>query len=154
MLKHRKRKRDKIWCREHFLLRETRGEYHRTFLHLRDNPDEELFFNYTRMTYRTYDALKSLVLEHLQSGQTNYRSSIEAEQKLIITLRLVLINFDNVVLYVIRLSICIGLLHLSDKIRQISCNRNRLLYLQYIYYYLLIRNRFRLHISFIKRCTH
>ena len=80
LLKKRKRKRDKIWCREHFLLREMRGEYHRTFLYLRDNPDVQLFFNYTRMSYRTYDALKSLVLEHLQSGQTNYRNSIEQKK--------------------------------------------------------------------------
>ena len=98
LLRRRKRKRHIIWSREHFLLRETRGEFHRTFRSLLDNPDEELFFNYTRMSYRTYDALKILVLEHLQPGQTNWRKSIEAEQKLIITLRLVLINLDNVVL--------------------------------------------------------
>ncbi|KAL8575909.1 hypothetical protein ACOMHN_027307 [Nucella lapillus] len=71
LLRRRKRKRHR---------RETRGEFHRTFRYLLDNPDEELFFNYTRMSYRTYDALKTLVLKHLQPGQTDWRKSIEAEQ--------------------------------------------------------------------------
>ncbi|GFS24924.1 hypothetical protein ElyMa_005169900 [Elysia marginata] len=85
--RRRKRKRQSIWCREHFLLRESRGEFQRTFLHLLDNPDEELFFNYTRMSYSTYNALKSLVLELLKPDHSNWRKSISAEEKLIITLR-------------------------------------------------------------------
>ena len=64
--RRRKRKRQRIWCREHFLLRESRGEFQRTFRHLLENHDEELFFNYTRMSYSTYNALKSLVLERLK----------------------------------------------------------------------------------------
>ncbi|GFR93677.1 hypothetical protein ElyMa_006231700 [Elysia marginata] len=85
--RRRKRKRQSIWCREHFLLRESREESQHTFLHLLDNPDEELFFNYTRMSYSTYNALKSLVLELLKLDHSNWRKSISAEEKLIITLR-------------------------------------------------------------------
>lgn len=87
--RRRKRKRHLMWCRDHFLLRESRGEFHRTFRHLLENPDEELFFNYTRMSYRTYNALKSLVLERLKPDHSNWRKSIAAEEKLIVTLRLV-----------------------------------------------------------------
>ncbi|GFR96646.1 endonuclease-reverse transcriptase [Elysia marginata] len=85
--RRRKRKRQSIWCREYFLLRESRGEFQRTILHPLDNPDGELFFNYTRMSYSTYNALKSLVLELLKPDRSNWRKSISAEEKLIITLR-------------------------------------------------------------------
>ena len=72
------------------MLRESRGEFPRTFQHLVDNPDEELFFNYKRMSYNTYNTLKSLVLERLKPHHSNWRKPIEAEEKLIITLR-----YDN-----------------------------------------------------------
>ncbi|GFR92381.1 hypothetical protein ElyMa_002616800 [Elysia marginata] len=93
--RRRKRKRQSIWLREHFLLRESRGEFQRTFLHLLDNPDEELFFNYTRMSYSTHNALKSLGLELLKPDHSNWRKSISAAEKLIITLsNKVLRNID------------------------------------------------------------
>lgn len=76
-----------IWCRDHYLLRPERGEFTRTFRYLMDNPDRELFFNYTRMSYETYAELKQLVLPHLQPIGTNYREAISGEEKLILTLR-------------------------------------------------------------------
>ena len=71
--RRRKRRRQSIWCREHCLLRESKGEFHRTFQHPLDNPDEELFFNYARMSYNTYNTLKSLVLERLKPHHSNCR---------------------------------------------------------------------------------
>ena len=53
----RRRRPARIWSREHFLLRTERGEYHRTFLYLKDNRDDDLFWNYLRMSYRTFDIL-------------------------------------------------------------------------------------------------
>ncbi|GFS26378.1 hypothetical protein ElyMa_005212200 [Elysia marginata] len=64
--KQRRKKKRSIWCREHFVLRATCGEYIRTFRSLLDNRDEALFFNYTRMTYDTYKELLALVLPLLQ----------------------------------------------------------------------------------------
>ena len=83
----RRRRPCKIWSREHFLLRTERGEYHRTFLYLKENRDDELFWNYMRMSYSTFDVLKRLVAEDLEPTKNNFRTAIEAEQKLVLTLR-------------------------------------------------------------------
>ena len=46
ILLRRKKKRSRpIWCREHYVLRATCGEYIRTFRSLLDNRDEVLFFS-------------------------------------------------------------------------------------------------------------
>ena len=85
--KKRNRSRPSLWCRDHYILRPERGEFTRTFRYLMDNPDSELFFNYTRMSYKTYADLKQVVLPHLQPIGTNYREAISGEEKLILTLR-------------------------------------------------------------------
>ncbi|GFO02113.1 hypothetical protein PoB_002861800 [Plakobranchus ocellatus] len=89
MLNNRKKKRKRwiVCCREHFLLRSSRGEFHRTFCSLMTRRDETLFFNYIRMSYRTYEELKNLVLPHLQPNGCNYREPISAEEKLVLALR-------------------------------------------------------------------
>ncbi|KAK3760772.1 hypothetical protein RRG08_056181 [Elysia crispata] len=86
--KQRRKKKRSIWCREHFVLRATCGEYIRTFRSLLDNRDEALFFNYTRMTYDTYKELLALVLPLLQPVGANWRQPITGEEKLILTLRI------------------------------------------------------------------
>ena len=59
LLLRRQRPRFRRICpRDHFLLRTKRGEYHRTFLYLKDNRDDELFCNY--MYYTTFNALKDM----------------------------------------------------------------------------------------------
>ncbi|GFO32944.1 hypothetical protein PoB_005944900 [Plakobranchus ocellatus] len=85
MLNNRKNKRKRriMWCREHFLLRSSRGEFHRTFCSLMTRRDETMFFNYIRMSDRTYEELKNLVLPHLQPLGCNYREPISAEEKLV-----------------------------------------------------------------------
>ena len=65
-----------IWTREHFLLRTERGEWHRTFLYLKENRDDELFWNYMRMSNTTFDALKDMVAQELESTQNNFRRDI------------------------------------------------------------------------------
>ena len=76
--KQRKKNKRSFWCREHFLLRNRRGEFQRTFCSLMKFKDEKLFFNYLRMSYKTYEELKSLVLPHLQSRGCNWREPITA----------------------------------------------------------------------------
>ena len=85
LLMRRRRRQRQLWTRDHFLLRTERGEYYRTFLYLRDNRDDDLFWNYTRMSYNTFDTLKQLVTKELRPTQNNYRAAIEAEQKLVLT---------------------------------------------------------------------
>ena len=82
LLVRRRRRRSRyrqIWTRDHFLLRTERGEYHRTFLYLKENRDDELFWNYMRMSYTTFDALKDMVAQELEPTQNNYRRAIESE---------------------------------------------------------------------------
>ncbi|GFN93292.1 hypothetical protein PoB_001979800 [Plakobranchus ocellatus] len=75
MLNNRKKKRKWpiMWCREHFLLRSSRGEIHRPFCSLMTHRDKTLFFNFIRMSYRTYEELKNIVPPHLQPIGCNYQ---------------------------------------------------------------------------------
>ena len=95
----KKRKKRIMWCREHFLLRSSRGEFHQTFSSLIRRRDETLFFNYLRMSYRTYDELKNLVLPRLQPIGCNYREPISAEEKLFLALRWVLFIYMPIYIF-------------------------------------------------------
>ena len=49
--------------------------------------DPEAFFRYTRMSISSFDELLSLLLPEIEKQDNNYRSSISAEERLIVTLR-------------------------------------------------------------------
>ena len=88
----RKRKRRQprsVWCRDHFLMRNLNGEFHRTYMKLVDNRDEELFFNYMRMSYASFNELKRLLLPRIEPTGCNWREPISGEEKLVLTLRVV-----------------------------------------------------------------
>ena len=86
ILRKRRKRSRRIWIREHYLLRPELGEFFRTYKNLLDNPDEELFFNYLRMSYDSFAELLALVRPHLTSKGSNWRTPISAEEKLVLTL--------------------------------------------------------------------
>jgi len=65
--------------------RETLGEYHKQFQHLKE--DDDKFFQYTRMHKRTFDIILNAVRPCLQRKTTNFRRPISPEERLVITLR-------------------------------------------------------------------
>ena len=78
-------KRRAIFVRPIYASREIEGEYHTLFKEI--IKDDDKFFNYTRMSQSSFYKLLSIVETHISPGWTNYRKSICAEERLIITLR-------------------------------------------------------------------
>lgn len=74
-----------MFVRPIYASREVEGEYHTLFKEI--IKDDEKFFNYTRMSQSSFYELLSLVEPHISPGWTNYRKSICAEERLVITLR-------------------------------------------------------------------
>ena len=60
LLKKRKRKQKtkRFWIRDHFLLRSKMSEYYTSFLALLQSGDESLFFNYSRMSIKSFKTLR------------------------------------------------------------------------------------------------
>ena len=61
------------------------GEYHHMMPDMRD--DEEKFFRYLRMEFKPFDELLQKVAARIQRENTNFRSCIEPEERLVVTLR-------------------------------------------------------------------
>ena len=68
----RRRRQRRMWVRQHFLVRPTLGEYSTTVRNLLDHPDEMVFFNYMRMSYDSFRALKGLMEPHIASIGSNW----------------------------------------------------------------------------------
>ena len=67
--------------------REREGEFFNCFLPLYNGDDDEMFFNYMRMSKKSYTELRDLVNQDLKSEGNNFRKPISAEEKLVVTLR-------------------------------------------------------------------
>ena len=78
----RRPKKRSVWTRDHFMNREREGEFFNCFLPLYNGDDDEMFFNYMRMSKKSYTELRDLVNQDLKSEGNNFRKPISAEEKL------------------------------------------------------------------------
>jgi hypothetical protein len=82
-LKHRTKKRK--WVHEFNEERNRLGEFYQLYRDARLHPDK--FHDYLRMTKNTFDTLLEKVEVHLCGPGTNYRETISAKQRLVLTVR-------------------------------------------------------------------
>ena len=83
--KSRQRNR-RIWTRSWLLKRHQLGAYHRLIPEL-TLTDPESLRNFIRMDLSTFEDLLRLVSRRIAHGSTNFRSTISARERLIVTLR-------------------------------------------------------------------
>ncbi|PIO10774.1 hypothetical protein AB205_0058840, partial [Aquarana catesbeiana] len=81
---NRRRRRHRFWIHPIIAHREVRGQFGVLYNDLRAHDDK--FFNYTRMSIRSFDELLALLSSHLERQNTSFRRSIPAVERLIITL--------------------------------------------------------------------
>ncbi|PIO32461.1 hypothetical protein AB205_0197140, partial [Aquarana catesbeiana] len=81
---NRRRRRHRFWIHPIIAQREVRGQFGVLYNDLRAHEDK--FFNYTRMSIRSFDELLALLSSHLERQNTSFRRSIPAVERLIITL--------------------------------------------------------------------
>lgn len=84
----RRRKQRRMWVHPIVDSRPEKGHFYNLFSELRE--DEEKFFNFTRMSTATFDALLMSIREKITKKDTRMRKCIPPEEKLVITLRYVL----------------------------------------------------------------
>lgn len=75
----------KYWIHPILTRREKHGEFHILYAELRNYDDE--FYNYLRMTKRTFDKLLSVLNIKLKHQHTAMRDSISSAERLVVTLR-------------------------------------------------------------------
>ena len=61
------------------------GEYHHLMPDLRN--DEDKFYRYLRMEFQPFDELLQRIQIYIQRRHTKFRTCIEPEQRLVVTLR-------------------------------------------------------------------
>ncbi|PIO23409.1 hypothetical protein AB205_0189670, partial [Aquarana catesbeiana] len=81
---NRRRRRHRFWIHPVITQREGRGQFWVLYNDLCAH--EKKFFNYTRMSIRSFDELLALLSSHLERQNTSFRRSIPAVERLIITL--------------------------------------------------------------------
>ncbi|PIO22830.1 hypothetical protein AB205_0168120, partial [Aquarana catesbeiana] len=79
-----RRRRHRFWIHPIVAQREVRGQFGALYNDLHAHEDK--FFNYTRMSIRSFDELLALLSSHLERQNTSFRRSIPAVERLIITL--------------------------------------------------------------------
>ena len=81
-------------------MRDVLGEFHTMYNNLIKNKDENVFFNYMRMSYSSYEELKELMLPHIRPNGTNFRTAISGEEKLVFvgSCSLTFITFIKIIL--------------------------------------------------------
>ncbi|PIN97952.1 hypothetical protein AB205_0155820, partial [Aquarana catesbeiana] len=79
-----RRRRHRFWIHPIIAQREGRGQFGVLYNDVRAHEDK--FFNYTRMSIRSFDELLALLSSHLEQQNTSFRRSIPAIERLIITL--------------------------------------------------------------------
>ena len=86
----RRRRRDfrdrKNWMHPLNAERLSVGQYHTIMTGLR-NDDGTKFFDYFRMSQKTFDELLGILRPHIEKKDTTFRRSISAEERLAITLK-------------------------------------------------------------------
>ena len=65
--------------------RRFKGEYHTLYPDLREYPEK--FFRWYRMSMEQFDYLLQLIRPRIEKLNNNFRASINAEQRLVVTLR-------------------------------------------------------------------
>ncbi|KDR11682.1 hypothetical protein L798_14566, partial [Zootermopsis nevadensis] len=81
-----KKRNRRYWIHPMFLERSTKGAFHLLYDDLRKH--DEKFFNYTRMSVKSFDQLLQLIREEIGGTDTNFRQGIRPEKKqLMFTLR-------------------------------------------------------------------
>ncbi|PIO27718.1 hypothetical protein AB205_0071170, partial [Aquarana catesbeiana] len=81
---NRRSRRHRFWIHPVITQRERRGQFWVLYNDFRAHEDK--FFNYTRMSIRSFDELLALLSSHLEQQNTSFRRSIQAVDRLIITL--------------------------------------------------------------------
>ncbi|PIO27983.1 hypothetical protein AB205_0187480, partial [Aquarana catesbeiana] len=81
---NQRRRKHRFWIHPIIAQREVRGQFGVLYNDLRAHEDK--FFNYTRMSIRSFDELLALLSSHLERQNTSFRRSIPAVERLIITL--------------------------------------------------------------------
>lgn len=84
--RRRCRRRRSLWMHPITSHRLLTGQYH-TLIINELKADAEKFFNYCRMSKRSFEELYNILKEHIERADTNMRKSISAEERLMITLR-------------------------------------------------------------------
>jgi hypothetical protein len=84
VLRKRKKKR-KFWVHPLLSDRSTKGLFNLFYNDLRKYEDK--FFNYLRMSIKSFDELLELLQQDLTGQQTNMRECISPVEKLVVTLR-------------------------------------------------------------------
>lgn len=80
-----KKNKRRYWVHPFTDLRLTKGIFYTSFENLRENPDK--FFNYFRMSVKSFDELAVKVTEKIKAQDTHMRLSIPPLEMLAVTLR-------------------------------------------------------------------
>ena len=75
----------KFWVRDIFKLRDQYGVFNTLYRELKN--DREYYFRYLRMSPERFSHLLSLFQERIEKRDTQFRKSISAEERLVLTLR-------------------------------------------------------------------
>ncbi|PIO33409.1 hypothetical protein AB205_0088680, partial [Aquarana catesbeiana] len=81
---NQRRRRHRFWIHPIIAQREGRGQFGVLYNDLHAHEDK--FFNYTRMSIKSFDELLALLSSHLERQNTSFRRSIPAVERLIVTL--------------------------------------------------------------------
>lgn len=86
IVRHRKRRRKRrYWVHPIVSQRLLKGQFHKIYQDLRTYPDK--FFDYFRMSMKSYDELIKLIGPRITFKTTNMRKPISPEERLAVTLR-------------------------------------------------------------------
>lgn len=85
VIRRRNKKKRKFWVHPILSDRSTKGLFNLFYSDLRKY--EDTFFNYLRMSIKSFDKLLELLQQDLMGQQTNMRECISPVKKLVVTLR-------------------------------------------------------------------